>query len=81
MPWCPVEQQYEEFFQLTAESSGSPSSNTAGRCVGSHQSFYSSVLHGMRGAILSNLSTEIEAASHGHTDLANEKTSEFCTKK
>lgn len=35
----------------------------------------------MRGAILSNLSTEIEAASHGHIDLANEKTSEFCIKK
>lgn len=35
----------------------------------------------MRDDVLSNLNTETEAASHGHIDLANEKTSEFCFKK
>lgn len=28
-----------------------------------------------------SVNTETEAASHGHINLANEKTSEFCSKK
>ena len=35
----------------------------------------------MRDDVLSNLNTETEAASHGHIDLANEKTSKFFFKK
>ena len=35
----------------------------------------------MRDSVLSNLNIETEATSHGHIDLANEKTSEFCSKK